>query len=863
MNAMKNVIGVLFLALWLGTSVEAAWQKIELGEGWRLHVAEPNDDAPVTLLQRTATNDIEWLPIQKMPAMVHDVLVQHGRIETPWLPGRAAACRWVAEKDWVYAMDFAAKQPDAVSFLHFKGLDTIVDIYLNGERIATHTDTTLPLRVDVTGKLKVENRLALHFYTPFRADATVRQPATLKMFRGQEVRRSTHNYDSYLGAQPYLSRVGVFDSITLEISEGSEITEFLPEARVNESLTKGTVTIQLKGNLAKPHAEIAMKLIAPDGRTLGEETQPLAAKDGGFSANHSFIVKSPTLWWPRGYGAQPLYHVEATLIIDGQRHHTLTRPLGMRRITMPEHLHFIVNNVPVKLWGGNYIAPDWQTTVWNQPRVEQLFELAKQANFNTFRVWTDVDPPDDRFYELADREGFLLWNDFPLLFQSWNQKNTPPDQMGLERISAEATYALKRLKHHPSILIWCGGNEEPLWNDPEFNGFKDNGPWAYENATRKVGEICHALDPARPYVRSSPDNPTFPNDPATETHGLTHVWFVPGYDYINFASEDTRICAPTLPSMKKMLLADDLWPVGYSPLLTPGTTRSFPAAWEKYSHPGSERRLGPVEHFYDPTDVESLIQRLGMANIEYYQETIERQRRGHPAADPSGERRCGGYLVWSLNAAWPHIFFGKVDYFLEPCHSYYGIRRAFDPVLLSFEVGNYIWLWAVNDTPQTIEGTVHFELFQPGLNQVRKTIDKKITLAPGVSKIVFRLDQEGIGQIAREHILFASLTSADGRIITRTSALLDTDRRLNFPKAKLTVTVRDGALEITTDKFARTVCLSGDADGDELGWRFEDNYFDLLPGEIKTVRILGQHQAGKICAKPWYSPHSTKVAWKR
>jgi hypothetical protein len=75
--------------------------------------------------------------------------------------------------------------------------------------------------------------------------------------------------------------------------------------------------------------------------------------------------------------------------------------------------------------------------------------------------------------------------------------------------------------------------------------------------------------------------------------------------------------------------------------------------------------------------------------------------------------------------------------------------------------------------------------------------------------------------------------------------------------------VKDGALSITTDKFARTVTLEGDADGDPSGWFFEDNYFDLMPGEVKTVRILGSHAQGRITARPWYSPHSESVAWRR
>jgi len=140
---------------------------------------------------------------------------------------------------------------------------------------------------------------------------------------------------------------------------------------------------------------------------------------------------------------------------------------------------------------------------------------------------------------------------------------------------------------------------------------------------------------------------------------------------------------------------------------------------------------------------------------------------------------------------------------------------------------------------------------------------REVKVAPGKSSVVVRLDQAGIGAFRREHILFATLTGANGQVMARANALADIERRIAFPAAKLTIEVKDGALEIATDRFARTVTLEGDAAGDPFGWFFEDNYFDLMPSEVKTVRILGRHIQGRITAKPWYSPHSTSVMWRR
>jgi len=504
------------------------------------------------------------------------------------------------------------------------------------------------------------------------------------------------------------------------------------------------------------------------------------------------------------------------------------------------------------------VTPNLLSQVWDQERVEKLFALAENANFNAFRIWGVVAAPPDEFYEMADARGFLLWQDFPRL-------PLKPDPKSREVCRQAATAFLKRLKHHPSILCWCGGNEAAMWAHEDYNkDFTDHGPWKGLPAAEEVGAICKELDPDRHYQPSTPYYGMNPNDPREgNTHGYTNMWFVPGYDYLNFASEDTRIAAPPLHSLKRFMAPEDIWPEGYSTLLLHGNKYPYPKTWLPYTTGESWKKTGPVEQFYDATDVAGLVYRLGMAEALYYQDTVERQRRGRPADEPTERRCCGGYIVWKYNDSWPQIYSGKVDYFLEPYHAYYTLRRAYAPVLLSFDIDTYIYLWAVNDTRETVKGTARIQLYHLERCEFRKEIVRDVTVEPCKSVVVVRLDQAGIRAFRREHILFATLTDPSGRVIARANAFADIERRLTFPEAKLNVKVENGALVITTDKFARAITLDGDADGDPFGWFFEDNYFDLLPGEVKTVRVLGRHSQGRITARAWYSPHITSVEWKR
>jgi beta-galactosidase/beta-glucuronidase len=837
------------------------WNSKEISDGWKIKSLTPRKSLDTSFLikaENTKQSD-GWLSASTMPAMIHDILLEHGRIEIPWLPGAAEKCQWVAEQDWVYTVKFEAAQIDTESLLRFNGLDTIVDVYLNGKQIASHLNMYLPLVVDVSGKLEKENTLVLHFHSVYeKSEGKLTRIRNVNGDPDRRVRRPNQNYSKYLGPHPNFSRVGVYDRIFLETTHGSKITEVVAGASLNETFSVGTVNLDIAGMCRTDNVEISVCLLDPERKTVTTLTSHPSIQEGTFTNQINIKVDKPYLWWPQGYGDQHMYRIQASLIIDGKTHQTVTRKVGFRRVKMPKRLHFEINGVPVRLWGGCWVTPRWDTAVWDQSRVDKLFAMAEHAHFNAFRVWGVVESPRDDFYEMADARGFLLWQDFTEL-------PLAADVESRAICRREATLLIKRLKHHPSIVVWCGGNEAAMWNHQEYNGkLEDRGPWRGLIAAEEVGEICRKLDPDRYYQPSSPYYGENPNDPKEgNTHGYTNMWFVPGYDFLNFASEDTRIAAPPLHSIKRFMAPEDIWPSDYSPIYEHGDIYPYPKTWLRYTTGTSWKKTGPVELFYDATDAASLVYRLGMAEALYYQDVIERQRRGRQATDTSGHRLCGGYLVWKFNDSWPHVYSGKVDYFLEPYHVYYTLRRAYAPVMLSFDKGAYIYLWVVNDTQKTIAGTAKIQLLHLDRNEIRKEIVRQVSIEPGRSEVVVRLDHVGIATFRKEHVLYADLTDEFGQIIAEAHCLGDIERRVTFPDSRLDVKVRDGDLVITSDKYAKSVILTGNADGDEFGWFFEDNYFDLMPGREKIVRILGDHRYGLLTVKAWYSPYITKVEWHK
>ncbi len=821
-------------------------QKI-LSTGWQIKPIEhvKSLDSSFFTGINSSSEASKWITVTSVPAMPHKILLDYKKIEEPWKPLGMEKCYWVSQKDWVYSVDFKVKNTSGENRLLFKELKGDVSVYLNGELIASHSDQAHPLVVDVTGKLKPENKLVLHFE---KAAPNERPGSSDPAIRSKN--------GSYLGPNPSIYTAGVVGDVILERTDGSLMNQIITDFSLNDTFTQGEVKFAISGKSRLKTLKVQVRLFSPDGKQAAETTVSIEVKDGTFSAKPMLKILNPELWWPRGYGDQKLYKAEISLLTSGKVHQKELRTIGFRKITMSETLHFLVNGKPVFLHGGDWVTSDLLSEVWDQERMEGLFDLAENANFNAFRIWGQVEAPNDRFYEMADERGFLLWHDFTKMPFDTNSDN-------ISKCQENARKFLIRLKHHPCILMWCGRNESAMWYHEDYNkDFTDHGPWPGLPAAEAVGQVCKELDPDRFYIPSAPYGGVNANEPREgSTNGYTNMWYVPGYDYLNFASEDTRIACPTLNSMEKFMLPEEICPKGYTTLALHGNVNPYPETWRMFTAAESWKKTGPVEQFYDATDAASLANRIGMAEGVYYRDVVERQRRGRPAEENSDRRCCGGYIVWKYNDSWVSIYSAKVDYFLEPYHVYYTLRAAYAPVILSFDIGTYIYLWAVNDSTKPISGTVKIQLYHLQACEFRKEIVREITLAPGKSMVVVRMDEAGIRAFRREHVMFAELKDKEGKVIARTNALADIERRCIFPDAKLDVKVEGNSLVITTDKFARNINLNGNANSEKLGWFFEDNYFDLFPGETKVVRVLGRHTKGAITAKPWYSEFTTKLDW--
>ncbi|MCL2392882.1 MAG: beta-galactosidase [Oscillospiraceae bacterium] len=793
--------------------------------------------------------------IPGMPAQVHEILISHDVIENPNIRGDGTACMWVGESDWLYVTKFDYENYGDFQTLNFEGLDTYVDIYLNGDLIAQHDDAYLPLSVDVSGMLLEHNQLAIHFKSPRRmldaVDLTEHEQA--RVAQGARSRAFGSTYHDYLGPKPYLMRVGVYGAITIVSAKQATIDNLHFKYTFSDSLNSATLDAEVLYTGNAEGCKVLFELLNPIGVCIDSGTVDIVAVPENPTVCR-FEVKSPELWYPRTHGSQPLYLLKAILLSStGDALDFDEKHVGFRKIEKVGDFEFLINNHPLKIWGSNLAPLDTLTNVYNKKRMTRLLDISEMSNHNCLRVWGENERLHDDFYDQCDRRGILVWQDFFTTYSMY-----PVRQRMFELLAAEAEYQVIRLRDHACILMWCGGNENLMMRDFDFPDEEFMGLEIFDEIFPK---ICAKLDPERFYHRTSPDLGSFSNDPLVgDTHGYTHVWYVPGSYYPVFLSENNRVSTPSLHALKRMMHPDDLWPDGYDGKQAKNSELPWPESWNKYNSNLGYLKLGDIQDYYDANDLESMLYRLGWAHGEYMRSGIERYRRGRQGLDSSEKRITQGHLLWKLNNSCNHIFFGVIDYFMEPYIAFYSVKRAYEPVLLSFEVENFIRLWLVNDTVEEVSGNVYVRLFDQQLNRVEKHFEVPFRVLPDQSSVL--CDLNSFGQFKHNRILHAYAVTYDGRKLAESFAYTDIERRLRFPEdGKITMSLENDTLTLTCDKYMRSVELLGKNGDEEFGWIFEDNYFDMIPGQTKRVKVYTDHTDGVITAKGYYSANETCISY--
>lgn len=827
------------------------------------------------LLTQPAGKENGWLDAGT-GLQVQEVLLQQGILDRKILLGQTEDAGWIADKDWIYRCEFSADPEECQTYLLFHGVDTIADYFLNGKNIGFSEDMYVPIRLDVSGKLKRNNSLAVYFHSPNRVVSErlkhlpVPEEEKKLYDKISVIRKCSLDFGDFGGVR--LTTVGLFEDVELCVTDQCEIEFANVETRLNDRYSRAEMSVALH-IFGRPNEQTTAKFVlcSPNGTPAAEAQTPVCMET--LTAKCILTVKDPQLWWPKNYGGQPLYKFEITLWSGERMLDRQERQIGIRNLQKTGDMRFRVNNKEIKLWGGNIVPFYGFTHRWNEMRCKQIMDRVALSNMNCLRIWGGGMPLGDSFYNICDELGIMVYQD---LYLNWAYYPETEEFRKLYRMEAE--YQIKRLKHHASILLWSGGNETYMHNEENAYIRYDFG---YKPFQQDFAEAAAKYDPNRLYLTSSPSGGDYPSDPSEgDGHPLYYTYRHSVEKYPVFVSESARTSTGPLRSLKRFMSDEEIWPKGYVNEVTyPSASENrkrylnanekffvpvwkkvpIPDTWRKWSADFFAGESAEVEKFYEAHDAESLVYRYNAAYADFMKTYSEGVRRGKPHYDLTGKRRSNGYLLWKINDTWPQFYCSLIDYFLETYIPFYQVRRSFSPVLLSYEVDDHMLLWGVNDTAKDIYGTLTVRGFSMSYNKVMAEIVLPVFIRAGESKVLTDLDR--LCPIIREWVLFAELKDEAGIQIARSDTFMEKERYLVFPEAKITMEMENGELVLSTDRFAHGVELTGNEDGDEFGWLFEDNYFNLFPFERKKIRIFGNHRHGSICAKAHYSEKSSKLVF--
>jgi beta-mannosidase len=615
-----------------------------------------------------------------VPGNVRVDLIQAGVLPDLGQGMQPETAQWADDYCWWLVRDFSlSRAPTERVHLILRGVDYVSDLFLNGQYLGRHEGMFSPQVHEVTHLLGDENRLAVRIAgsrwlpqdrSSWHEKLLNRIEAGLSNMPGRfPHRRDTLKCQMGFGWDfaPPLRTMGVWDDVYLVISEDV----FIQDLRTGQQVMgdAGTVTAQLAVDTDQRRCvQLRCTLSGEtfeDGPVVAERTVDLVPGLRDYILE--LAVTRPRLWWPWDHGYPDLYRMTVEVLHGGRVLDSVSQTLGLRQIELRDWtVH--VNGRRVYARGANWVPADLFPGRVTDSDYHALLTLARQANMNLLRLWGGGLREKRTFYDLCDRLGILVWQEFP--FACALLTRHPRSQAYLRLVETEARAIVRDLRNHPSIALWCGGNEfSPRRNAPLVDVLQ---------------RVVASEDPMRPFLPASPACGDSHNWQVWHHH---HPPAVYRQDETAFASEFGLQAPPDVAALHRFLPPEDLWPPGPSWIYHGAGL----AKLRRYARPFLNGEVPTLESFVGASQ---------RAQAQGLQIAIEHYRR-------SKARGCGGALVWQLNEPWAAISWALLDYFRQPKPAYEMVKRLYNPLLISLDLapkqlrpGDILRcdVWIINDT---------------------------------------------------------------------------------------------------------------------------------------------------------------------
>jgi beta-mannosidase len=787
-----------------------------------------------------------WLPAT-VPGDVHLDLLANKKIPDPFFRDNEAKLQWIEQESWEYRLSFevgqallARSQVDLV----FDGLDSAAQVYLNGVQVLSTDNSFRIWRVSAKSQLHVgKNLLRVVFPSPIKAAAEAAASDLFRVHSKTEektyIRKPAYEYGWDWG--PRFVTSGIWRPVRIEAWDKARISDFAIRQR------------DVSGEVAHVDAEVEIEAatesttqVSVNYRGNGEPVAglPLIVTAAvTLHAGHNVIdvpieIRKPKLWYPAGYGDQPLYEFTARMGTGGGPVETRKVKAGLRSIVLRRELdkwgrsfEFIVNGIPVFAKGADVIPFDSFPNRVTTADYRRILQSARDANMNMIRHWGGGYYESDEFYSICDELGIMVWQDF-MFGNDW-QPGTYAFKLNIE---AEAEDQVRRLRNHPSIVIWCGNNETEsafdwaprktlpadikfyMWQDylTEFSGI--------------LPRVVARLDAETPYWPSSPSSDYESLNDHFQS-GDAHIWDV-WHGRVPFATYETHHARfvteygfQSFPEMKTIEAFTQ--PEDRANILTP-----VMLAHQKNKEGNSLIHDYLLKDYPEPKDFASFLYASQVLQAEGIKIGAEHFRRSRP--------ETMGSIFWQLNDCWPVASWSSIDYYGRWKALQYYARRFYAPVLVSPHVeAGALKVYVVSDKVKAEPASLHVRLMDfDGKVLLEQT--NVVDVAPLTSKVYLdwplkKLADAGAADTSR--VFVVAELSAGGVELSRNLVYLAPVKGVHLKPAQLKVETTGAQgnyrIRVSSPVLARDVYLSFGS----LDAQVSDNYFDLLPGETAEITV--------------------------
>lgn len=807
-----------------------------------------------------------WHPAV-VPGTVHTDLMRCGLIADPFDALNERTVQWVDKEDWEYRTTFDADLSNSSAFqLVFHGLDTYADVFLGDSLILQADNMFRTWKVDVTTLLMpTDNVLRILFHSPIRHDLDKWNALPLKYEAGNDQSENGGIFDRRLSVfarkagyhygwdwGPRLVTSGIWRPVELESiptapdGMGIGIDDIFTRQQTTAKLSRLTETVMLKA-LKEGPATIRIT-DKSTGKMLASRHVMLQA--GENEVTLQFQIKNPRLWWCNGLGDPHLYTFTTEVLHEAYRVSRDQR-IGLRSLRLlnaPDEVGrefcFELNGHRVFMKGANYIPCDNFLPRVNDSIYRETIRSATDVNMNMLRVWGGGTYEDDRFYDLCDEHGILVWQDFMFACSLY-----PSSGALLDNMRAEARDNIIRLRNHPCIALWCGNNEcqDALYGWGWRKAYLRQDSAFAERVQREFEDLYYVALPEL-VSQYDPDITYWPSSPFADyritsktTSGDFHYWGVwhggePVSNYnthrARFYSEYGMQSFPEFESVKAFCPDPAQWDIHSDVMMSHQRGGSF----------ANSRIESYLESEYvKPDDFAELLYVGQLMQGDAMKTAVEAHRRD--------KGYCWGTLLWQINDCWPVASWSTRDWYGRWKAAHYMMRHAMDDVLVSpIRKDNRLDVYLVNDRLQTLRGTLTVEL-RTMTGEVVSSATKRCIASANSSTCAFSADVTALlnGHAPADVIVTADFVA--DRTYTATYCM-EKPRDMHFPCADVRTEVQrdaDGTtwIALSADVFVRGIFLS-------LPGRinpFADNYIDLRPGQTVRVKVNGNIPPQEISSR--------------